>query len=660
MRSMPRLLALGAGVSVFALAAHVGLQQAARVGIEKQLAAAGPGLRHGAVTLDTLSGRASIADLAFERDGVRLTVGRVVLPTPYAMVAPALAAGDLTIDAISIETAAGTVKVPKLDVTGTSNSRDEVMAVFDLNASTPLSARLAALSATAASMPELTIESRAGDAGSSSAIYRDVRIAGLSAGVIRSMAASGGAFQGSGKDESTVRGVYGPFTAGEIDLPLIARFYLERSEGAPGELKTAYGSVSLDGFAGTISRAGKDQARFAAARMAGKGFKLRPVAEPLLPLAREFAGRKQEDLSEEDRRRLVNGIVDFYDSMSIESMEASDVTVEGASGEGKGKIARIAFTGAQVGKPNEVRVENLDVTAKEGYGRVGLISHSGWSYKTTLAALKEAFGKPGASPADVNPRAFMPELGTLTIRDVDLDVPDAKGRESDAKAPNIKIGLKGFELQAIEPLMGVPTSLRMSTDRLTMPIPPGDKKDGLKDLAAMGYKDLDLSSAIDARWSEGTGDLSLNQVSVQGVNMGGITLKGTIGNIAKDVFTGDATTAQIALLGATVKQASLMVENKGLFEKALEYQARGSKKSPEQLRKELAAAAQVGVPAMLGNGANAKQIATALAKFVAKPGRLTVSAKSRDPGGLGLADFGAAGGDPRALLEAVTITATAE
>jgi hypothetical protein len=659
MRSLPRLLALGAGVSVFALATHVGLQQAARIGIEQQLAASGPGLSHGAVTVDSLSGRASIADLAFERDGLKLSVGRVVLPTPYAMVAPALAAGDVSLDAITIETAAGTVKVPKLDVSGTSNSREDIMAVFDLNASTPLSARLAALSATSVSMPELTMESRAGES-SSSAVYRDVRISGLNAGVIRSMAASGGAFQGAGKDESTVRGVYGPFAASEIDLPLIARFYLEPSPGPAGELKTAYGSFSLDGFAGTIARAGKDQARFAVARMAGKGFKLRPVAEPLLPLAREFAGKQKGDMSEEEQRRLVNGIVDFYDSIGIEFMEASDISFEAGNGDGKGKIARIAFTGAQVGKVNEVRVENLDVTAKEGYGRIGLISHSGWSYKTTLAALKEAFGKPGASPADINPRAFVPELGTITVRDVDFDVPDAAGRATDPKAPNIKLGLKGFEIQATDPLMGVPTALRVSTDRLTMPILPGDKKDGLKDLAAMGYKELDLSSAIDARWSEGTGDLSLNQVSLQGVNMGGVTLKGTIGNIAKDVFTGDATTAQIALLGATVKQASLVVENKGLFEKALEYQAKGSKKSPDQLRKELAAAAQVGIPAMLGNSPNAKQLATALAKFVAKPGRLTVSAKARDPGGLGLADFASASGDPRALLEVVTITATAE
>lgn len=56
------------------------------------------------MTVDALSARASVRDLAFEKDGIRVHVSRVVLPTPYAVVAPALAAGDLTVDIIAIET----------------------------------------------------------------------------------------------------------------------------------------------------------------------------------------------------------------------------------------------------------------------------------------------------------------------------------------------------------------------------------------------------------------------------------------------------------------------------------------------------------------------------------------------------------------------------
>ena len=261
---------------------------------------------------------------------------------------------------------------------------------------------------------------------------------------------------------------------------------------------------------------------------------------------------------------------------------------------------------------------------------------------------------------DVNPRAFIPDIGTFTLRDADFNVPDTEARAKDPDAPNTRIGLKAFEFAATEALLGVPTALRITTDRLTMAIPPGNKQDGLKDLVAMGYKELDLSSAFEARWSEATSDLTLGQIGFQGVNMGNVTLRGLLGNISKDAFSDDSTTAQIALLGATMKQASLVVENKGLFERALEFQAKSRKRTVDQIRKEYAATAQLGIPAMLGASPAAKQIGTAVAKFIAKPNRLTISAKSRSPSGLGFADFAAAGGQPAALLDVLDVTATAE
>jgi hypothetical protein len=62
---------------------------------------------------------------------------------------------------------------------------------------------------------------------------------------------------------------------------------------------------------------------------------------------------------------------------------------------------------------------------------------------------------------------------------------------------------------------------------------------------------------------------------------------------------------------------------------------------------------------MLGNSANAKTIGQAVARFVAKPGKLTISARTKDPAGLGVADLGSIG-EPGAILEKLEVTATAE
>jgi hypothetical protein len=103
----------------------------------------------------------------------------------------------------------------------------------------------------------------------------------------------------------------------------------------------------------------------------------------------------------------------------------------------------------------------------------------------------------------------------------------------------------------------------------------------------------------------------------------------------------------------------LTLENKGLFERVIASESRKAKKSPEELRREYGMAAAIAVPAMLGNAPAAKTLGQAVARFVAKPGRLTISMTAKDPAGLGIADL-AATPEPAAILDKLEITATAE
>ena len=190
-------------------------------------------------------------------------------------------------------------------------------------------------------------------------------------------------------------------------------------------------------------------------------------------------------------------------------------------------------------------------------------------------------------------------------------------------------------------------------------IPPGGTEPNLAALREMGYDRLDLSWLVAARWNEPGSEVVLREMSLAGAGMGAVTLRGVFGGVTGEVFKADPGTATVALLGATAKRLDLTVENAGLFEHALGQEARKQSKTPEELRSEYGLAAAIAVPAVLGPSPAAKAIAQAAARFIAKPGRLSLSARTKDPAGLGIADFPILA-EPALLLDRLEVAVTAE
>jgi hypothetical protein len=254
-------------------------------------------------------------------------------------------------------------------------------------------------------------------------------------------------------------------------------------------------------------------------------------------------------------------------------------------------------------------------------------------------------------------RQLIPTIGTIRMSGIDFDMPDDKPKGPTIE--NIKFSVKDMEVTADQPLNGIPTNWRVAVDGFRFVIPPGTTEEGLKDLAAMGFKELDLSWLTAAAWNATANELQIREISLRGANMGSASLRGAIGGVTKDVFSTDNAVALVALLGATLKSAELKIENGGLVEKLLAQEAAKQKKSADDLRKEFGMIAAVAIPAMLGNSGQAKAIGQAVARFVAKPGKLAIAARTKDPAGLGMADL-ALIGEPGAILDKLEVTATAE
>ena len=190
-----------------------------------------------------------------------------------------------------------------------------------------------------------------------------------------------------------------------------------------------------------------------------------------------------------------------------------------------------------------------------------------------------------------------------------------------------------------------------------MPANPAD--DFLRQLSVLGYGEVAGSVAAGIGWNEPGREIVVREMSIEGREMGRATVRAVLGNASPDLFDPDAAIASVAALGLTAKSLEIGLENSGLFERIVARQAVRQRRSPDDVRREYGIAAAMGIPAILGNSPSAKVLAQAVARFVAKPNRLLITARARQPSGFGVSDF-MAGPDPASVMNALEITADAQ
>ena len=559
----------------------------------------------------------------------------------------------VTLDDVRLDLGFATYRMPKIEVSGSSLSRAELIGLFDKSAG-ELPAWLARLSAKQIRIPELVVEQTLGGQRQVTR-YRSIAIDTVTQGRVATASSEGASFEAKG-GPGAGSGTMGRLTLADVDLAETARVYSERA-ASPAPLKKLYAGFTLD----DLAIATEDGPQIKVARIAGKDFSARPTKDSWTETMKAFAVTDGLDkATPAEQSRVFGAVADVFDSMEIGLVEATGIDIVNPKGKdkGAGRIARIAYAGG-AGRPADLRMERFELAADQGKAKIDLIAFTGFSFTSTFRALRDLEGKPAKDLDMATLRQLIPTIGTIRMSGLDFDMPDD---DKDKKGPtleNIRFSLKDMEVTADRPINGIPTNLRVGIDGFRMAIPPDTMEEGLKDLAAMGYRELDLSWATAAAWSAPTNELLVREVSVSGAGMGATRLRAAFGGVTRDAFSPDNALAMVTLLGATIKTADLMIENGGLFEKLIAQEAKKQKKSVDDLRKEFGIAAAVGVPAMLGNSGQAKAIGQAVARFVAKPGKLSLSAKTKDPAGLGLADL-AAIGQPGAILDKLEVTATAE
>ncbi|SFL02597.1 hypothetical protein [Methylorubrum salsuginis] len=602
-------------------------------------------------------------------------------PAPAPLVAPAAAqeaasaVQDLVLDNVTLSFGETGVSAPRVSVSGTRLSKEELLAIFQGDAKESWGTRLQRLDAGSLTMPELRVERRSGERRQV-VTYRDVTARNVHGGRISELTAAGATLsvEGVPGQPAKASGSYGKIRAEEVDLTALARLYAEAGTARSG-FQRLYASLAVESIAFIDERG----TTVSIARLSGRDLAGRQTPATWSGAVESLAGA---DLSQPDpgkRARAAGLIADLAESVSVGSLEASDIAVKEVKGPDPLNfgIGKFAYTGN--GAEAGVSLSDVSFGSDEASGKIARLALAGFSLEPTIATLRRlaksapdkpaAAEKPGEKAAPVPPpadpaaqeaelRRLTPVIGTLTLSDLTFDVA-GKPTDPAAKTGPMHVGLRGGTMTFGPPKDGVPTASRLSLTGLTLPARAVESVPGLGSLGLYGYRDLDLDVIADTAWNESTKELSFNELSLTGKDMGKLRLNATLGGIGPDVFDPDAAVSGFAMLSATAKALDLTLENGGLFDRFITAQAKTLSLKPDELRKEYVTASVIGVPVILGNSAAAKAIGAAMGKFVSKPGTLSISAKAKNGEGLGMVDVSTAP-TPAAVLDKLEVNAKAE
>lgn len=575
-------------------------------------------------------------------------------------------AADVTLNDLRYDLGIVTVQLPRIEVRGTALSESELRALLDPSRPGDAVERLARLEATSVRIPEFVVTQTVEGTAQVSR-YRDVTLEDIRAGVIGRLRIASVAGDMRDGAKTAIRFSVGETMADAVDLPLGARV-LTGSVPDPSKVALAplYRSVSYRNY--VVEMPG-DGGRFTIDRVTGREAKARPGKEPLLASVRaitEMAEKQKGDgASKGDPTSgdlaAVGRMLGFMENFEYGVMDAEGIrgTFKGEKEQGTVEIAAIRFSD-QAQSPG-FAMSGIRFAAGPARFALDEFEMRDFSFREQVRAAVELLERGDVSALATEYSRLIPKLGSIRLKGMAIEAPDTTGpRNRQAPPALFRATLRSMEISVPEQVGGIPTALRFSAEELAAPLPTTSREQGVKDLLAMGYKDISLSWLADIAWQQASEKLDIKALNLSGKDMLTAKFSGQLSNVGKDAFSTDAALAQVAWLSAAAQALTVTVQNHGFFEKVMAREAAKANKQPDALRREWGMLAAVGLPAILGDSAGAKALTGAISRFVAKPGTLEIDLRARSASGIGVADAVAVMGAPQAIFDKIEVKARAE
>ena len=562
--------------------------------------------------------------------------------------------------------------MPEVEVQGTDLSQQELADILLADGATPVHERFARLQAKTILFPKIEIGQKFGKfAGVTTHV--DVRFNDVVNGRAATASIASARTSGTLPDGKAFSAEQGAMQVEGLDLRALAdAMTLTRPAGSKPEPQTIFASIRTESSrskqadesetrTGLQSARGIALSRGTTAQIVRWNDLMRLVDVGLALDTDNKKAELPEELRDPDRLIRLIGILDDF---SITDSSISDMQI---SGKARGKdqpamnltIKRLGIAMPGLGQTSRFEMDDLSGTVDTAKITLKSLAVSGFTPPEGYEALATK-----ARPIIESGRfgelwAIAPTLGSVKFGGLAVDVPQkGKGTAAPEFMPLQRVALDGFELTTRAQRNGLPTDILLALTGLTIPLDP--KQDGLKELAALGYKEATFSSAFDIGWNPQTREIALRRFETAMKDGFFKSISGTIAQATEELFSLDGNIRQMAAIGLTLKSLDLKFRNDSLLDRFAKVTAEQQKKTPDAVWREWGTMAALVIPSVLGDSDQAKAISAAVSRFLARPRNLSIAATAKPRDGVGLADFMAAGGDAKALLPKFDVKATAE
>ncbi len=631
------------------LAAGLYADRLARAEIDA-FVAAHPGLRIGGVKVEDGGGRVTLRDVAAGSGPWQVTARSVSVPVgkprlhlvaaAFAQAPGATAApppGTASAADVTLVRGATTYTIKKIDLTGTSLSNADLVALLAPGGSEPLAARLRKFKADTVTLTDVASLTKAASSETRASLTQVV-LSHVADGKVGAASVAAGTASVSGEQGTSIK--TGTIQATGLDIAAMERMTGATRKDDSEPLKTLADTVTINDVA--VVNADR-KTTVTVGLLTEKGLKARPFKTDITKLSEGGTGDPATDRAIRSERTKAF-LDDLGTSVELASFRMDRVTLSNVDSDKTGRLA-IASIGV-----DDYHLRSLGAATVRDFGFEGPGARLGFA---TLDVKALVFPEAVASDdAEALTSDAYPSVGRAELTDI---VVDAAPVQEDGSTSKIKFKIAHVASSGERQADRFPAHGEISFDHITFDVPDSEAA-GAQEFLAMGYRQVDLSSALTTTFDRKRQTLSVDKFLLSGVDMGSATLAVELGNVSQNILSQKPTVARASALAMLLKRVDLRLANAGLVEKGLALKAQQDGKSVAEERKAAVELCAVTLPQILGNGAGIKAIGTAAASFISDPKTLHVSLASKD--GLGASDIGLIG-SPDDLLSRLDIAAEA-
>lgn len=567
--------------------------------------------------------------------------------TQVAPVHPSLPPTDgakqsFTLADLDVAVPGGRLKAAGIEVEGANVTQGELQRLLDPASGEPLPTRLKRLSANRVRIPELTF-THAPDPTAHVSVYREVVLQGLGGGHVARVSVAGGSFS---EAAGSSRGTFGGMEAADLDPGLALDLSSSTVAGVGGRLwsSLAIKAVTLsDGPSETVALDGLSIGEVRARAPEG-GF----------PQAFSAAAADVPDSDKAGTRRQLSALLLIMNAVEFGPVELTGLRSQAFDG-GNARLGSLRY-GQDGNGRDTFRMAAFSAGDSTGRLAVGDVSAEGLEIKKGLNALFTVASEKGFSSVDRDmlSRVVAPAVARLHLGQITFDThPGPAGSTAAASHdPDVSIG-------AIDLGSDLGGSLRigqLAVSGVTVPVRGDGPFGGMADL---GYDRLVGAFTATQSYSPSTRELGVKDLAVTAPGIGSLTLNGLVDNIDLEALRGDKDAAVAALLQARFRFLDIAVRDEGLAGRYFAREARRDRRPESEVRRGYASQASLGATLMLGGSPDALTLATALSRFITKPGRLDLHVRPSTGDSVVIGRL-IDPNDPAAALKYIKIEAKAE